>query len=116
MSPMPGDDESEDDDDDVVEDMPPPASYTKGPRQSVSAEAYGAWNTKKEFIAPVYEKTDDQKKRIREVLSHSFLFSALEEKDLETVILAMKEQVLEPSVRIINQGDDGEALYVIESG
>ena len=43
--------EEEDDEEDVVDDMPAiPKHYaTKGPRQSVSAEAYGVWNQKKEF-------------------------------------------------------------------
>merc|ERR1719487_3213044 len=80
VSPAPtaGDeDEEEDDDDDVVEDMPaPPANYTsKGPRSSVSAEAYGEWNKKKAFTPPVYAKSDSQKQRIRDVLGKSFLFT-----------------------------------------
>jgi cAMP-dependent protein kinase regulator len=118
MSPAPDpEDEEEDDDDDVVEDMPPPPNYAqKGPRSSVSAEAYGQWNQKKEFTPPVYPKTDEQKSRIRSVLTNSFLFQSLDDKEMDVVILAMKEQILEPKVRIINQGDDGESLYVIEEG
>merc|ERR550514_1745119 len=85
MSPVPDpEDEEEDDDDDVIEDMPPPPNYAqKGPRASVSAEAYGQWNQKKEFTPPVYPKSDDQKARIRSVLTNSFLFQSLDDKEMD---------------------------------
>lgn len=114
------DDESEEESDDPdAPDMPPPLSaalQNRGPRQSVSAEAYGAWNTKKEFTAPVYEKTDDQKERIQKTLCGSFLFNALEQEDMSTVILAFKERLVEPDVRLIEQGDDGDSMFLIEAG
>lgn len=108
--------EDEDNDDDVVEDMPPPSSYQKGPRSSVSAEAYGAWNQKKEFTPKVVAKSDDQKSRIKQVLCRSFLFMALEEKDLNIVVDAMVEVKVSTGTRIIKEGEDGEVLFVIESG
>lgn len=113
--------EEEDEDDDVVNDLPdikkdPPKQFARGPRQSVSAEAYGKYNQKKEFTPPVFPKSEEQKKRIRGVLEHSFLFNALDDKDLQTVIMAMEEKNLPPKTRIIQQGDDGDSLYVIESG
>lgn len=122
LSPAPsaGDEEEEEDDgdDDVVEDMPaPPANYTsRGPRSSVSAEAYGEWNKKRDFTPPVYPKSDTQKTRIREVLGKSFLFAPLDEKDLTLVVDAMQEKTLDKETRIIQEGDDGECLYVIEKG
>ncbi|KAF4671254.1 hypothetical protein FOL47_001598 [Perkinsus chesapeaki] len=112
-------DESSDDDDDVVDELPPvPASYHhRGPRASVSAEAYGEWNKKRtDFVAPVYPKTEEQKERIKNVLNQSFLFMSIDEKSLDVVIGAMVEKVIEPKQRVINQGDDGDVLYVIESG
>merc|ERR1712216_1084988 len=111
------DEEEEEDDDDVVDEMPePPAYKSKGPRSSVSAEAYGAWNKKEEFTPPVYEKTDEQKTRLNAVLGKSFLFAALSQKEVDIVINAMKEQKLEPGFRIIHEGGDGECLYVVETG
>eukprot|EP00919_Chromeraceae_sp_WS-2016_P054668 GHVR01129954.1.p1 GENE.GHVR01129954.1~~GHVR01129954.1.p1 ORF type:complete len:396 (+),score=89.88 GHVR01129954.1:24-1211(+) len=109
--------ESQSDEDDVVEDLPVfnPVSRNKM-RVSVSAEAYGAWNKKTLFTPPVHSKTDAQCGRLQGVLSNSFMFSALEAKDMNTVILAMQEKVLKPKERPINQGDDGDCLYVIESG
>uniref|UniRef100_A0A0G4HIE2 cAMP-dependent protein kinase regulatory subunit n=1 Tax=Chromera velia CCMP2878 TaxID=1169474 RepID=A0A0G4HIE2_9ALVE len=112
-------DEDDDEDEDEVGDLPEftQVNRGRGPRASVSAEAYGAWNKKDtEFKAPVYEKTEDQVTRIKGVLANSFLFSALEAKDLETVILAMQEKTLKAKERPICQGDDGDVLYVVEKG
>jgi cAMP-dependent protein kinase regulator len=62
-------------------------------RESVSAEAYGAFNKKKEnFVATVITKTEDQKKRIRTKLNMSFMFKALDEKEKLVVIDAMEEK------------------------
>jgi cAMP-dependent protein kinase regulator len=112
------DDDEEDNEDDTMEELPPPPSgyQQRGPRSSVSAEAYGAWNQKKEFTPPVYPKSEEQKRRIEGVLSQSFLFSNLEHKELDLVIGAMVEKVLQPKERIIKQGDDGDVLFVVEEG
>jgi cAMP-dependent protein kinase regulator len=114
-----GDDEEEEEDDD--DDEPPPDFFKEqtGPpkaRQSVSAEAYGEWNAKKTFVPPVIAKSDDQKDRLKNCLSKSFLFTSLDDKDLNLVIGAMKEVVAEPKQRVINQGESGDFLFVIESG
>jgi len=114
-----GGDETEEEDDE--DDEPPEgffkseAQLTKG-RASVSAEAYGEWNTKKAFVAPVITKTDEQKDRLRQVLQKSFLFETLETNDLTVVIGAMSEVNAAPSENIINQGDQGDFLFVIETG
>merc|ERR1719198_2523697 len=91
--PAEAEEEQADEEDDVDE---LPIEYiqpekTRGNRGSVSAEAYGAWNEKKAFSPPVIEKSDEQKERIKAVLMKSFMFQALEDKDLSTVIGAMKE-------------------------
>jgi len=111
--------EEEDNDDDYVDELPPaPANYaTKGQRSSVSAEAYGAWNKKGNFTAPVIMKTDEQKARIKKSLAASFMFSMLDEKDLATVIDAFKEDKRSPDSEVIKQYDeDADSLYLIESG
>mmetsp|Transcript_94203 Transcript_94203/g.237527 ORF Transcript_94203/g.237527 Transcript_94203/m.237527 type:complete len:333 (+) Transcript_94203:94-1092(+) len=113
------DEEEEEEEDDDADDEPPPdfeRPMTNKARQSVSAEAYGEWNTKKAFVAPVIAKTDEQKDRLRQVLSRSFLFSSLEENDFNVIIGAMKEVQVKEKERVINQGDSGDFLFVIESG
>lgn len=113
------DEESEEEDD---EDEEPPPEFFKTAdqigraRASVSAEAYGEWNKKKAFVAPVIPKTEEQKQRLKDCLSKSFLFSTLEDKDMTVVIGAMKEVIADPHQRVITQGDQGDFLCVIESG
>merc|ERR1719473_1183229 len=86
------DTKDEDSEEDDNEDDEPPPDFFKSENQmgkaraSVSAEAYGEWNTKKAFVAPVVTKTDEQKERLRNVLSKSFLFSTLEDNDITVVI------------------------------
>ncbi|CAE8618611.1 unnamed protein product [Polarella glacialis] len=112
------DEESAEDDDDEDEDeMPPPPPPGKmKARASVSAEAYGLWNQKKEFTAPKHPKSEDQTNRLRAILQNSFLFASLDAKDMDTTLLAMKEVQFEAGQKIIQEGDDGEVLFVIEAG
>lgn len=112
------DEESEESDDDEMEDMPPPPpmDYFKRERSSVSAEAYGEFNKKYSFIPPVHPKTLEQKARIKSVLLNSFLFSHHDAHDIETLTEAMMEFECEAGTRLINQGDDGDCLYIVEAG
>lgn len=108
-------DEEEEDDDDEVEEILPPSKLAKA-RQSVSAEAYGAWNQKKAFTPPVFAKTEEQKGRLQKTLSKSFMFSELDSKDMESILLAMKEVTFEAGKQVIKEGEDGDYLFVIEKG
>mmetsp|Transcript_3535 Transcript_3535/g.8290 ORF Transcript_3535/g.8290 Transcript_3535/m.8290 type:complete len:411 (-) Transcript_3535:99-1331(-) len=98
--------------------QPPPSSYMKrGPRASVSAEAYGMWNQRNnDYTAPVYPKTEEQRERIRGVLQQSFLFSSMEPKEIGILIDAMQERTVEAGTRLIDQGEDGNELFVVEEG
>jgi cAMP-dependent protein kinase regulator len=87
-----------------------------GQRASVSAEAYGHFNKKEDFTPKFVPKSEAQNKRISECVSHSFMFNSLEEKDLLTVINAMEEKRFESGESVINQGENGDVLYIIESG
>lgn len=89
---------------------------TKGQRVSVSAEAYGNYNIKKEFVPKIIKKTEDQKKRISEKLNNSILFNTLEQNEKETVLNAFTEHKYKLNDLIINQGDQGDVLYLVESG
>jgi cAMP-dependent protein kinase regulator len=64
----------------------------KGPRSSVSAEAYGTWNKKADFNARVVEKSEEVKNKILIRLQQSFLFSSLTEIEIEIVIGALEER------------------------
>lgn len=93
-----------------------PKNYMSRQRASVSAEVFGVFNKKLAFTPPVYPKTQDQLTRLKKILSNGFMFAALDPKDLESVTLAMQEKILPPNNRVIQQGDAGDCLYVVESG
>jgi len=85
-------------------------------RSSVCAEVYGAFNKKEDFVAKIVKKTAEQYERIINKVNQSFMFSALDEKELKTVIDAMEEQNFKKNDVVIKQGDDGEVLYLLETG
>jgi len=72
------------------------------------------------WVAPVHEKTDEQKARLTTALLKSFMFAALEAEDLEKVIKAFVAFPAEPDVVVIKQGAEVDstepALFVIEEG
>mmetsp|Transcript_11058 Transcript_11058/g.24813 ORF Transcript_11058/g.24813 Transcript_11058/m.24813 type:complete len:342 (-) Transcript_11058:74-1099(-) len=111
--------ETEDDDDDYVEDLPPPAAYLKkGPRSSVSAEAYGDWNKKTTtYTPPFYQKPPETEQRLKAALAKSFMFNSLDEKDLKAVIGAFRQVDKNPGDIVIQQGDtDAKELFMLEKG
>jgi len=114
----PVEDEEEEEEDDADDEPPPDFEKPQGnrARQSVSAEAYGDWNAKKAFVPPVIAKSDEQKERLKNCLIKSFLFANLETNDLSIVIGAMKEVNTTAGDRVIKQGENGDFLFVIESG
>ena len=72
--------------------MPEPiVNKHKGPRASVSAEAFGTWNQKTAFKANIIPKSADVKIALRKKLDMAFMFSALDEKEKNVVIYAMVE-------------------------
>lgn len=74
----------------------------KGPRGSVSSEAFGAWNKKGDFEAKVVPKSEATKKKILARLTQAFMFSALDEKEKTIVLDAMEEKRAVKGVHIIN--------------
>jgi len=88
----------------------------KSARASVSAEVYGKFNQKSAFQPKNVEKSEEQRGRIRAKLSQAFMFSALDEKEQNIVINAMEEKTFEPEEYVIQQGENGDNLYVVDSG
>ena len=111
--------EGSDGDDDVF-DLPleevKKNAAKRGPRASVSAEAFGNWNKKEEFKAPFYPKSDELISALRTRLSQAFMFSNLNPDELEIVLGAMQKVSFQAGETVIKQGDDGDNLYVVETG
>ena len=68
------------------------------------------------FVPHVYEKTADEKEKLRRILRNITMFKSISERNLEVTIDSMKKQTFDNGVTVIQEGDDGDAFYVIESG
>merc|ERR1712107_175345 len=44
------------------------------------------------------------------------MFAELDPKDMETILMAMKEVVIQSGEKVITEGESGDFLFVIESG
>ena len=109
-------DQLTDEEDDHIVEVRQPKTSIRGPRIAVSAEAYGEFNKKGDFKPVVHAKHEDQATAIRSRLIHSFMFNSLESSDLKIVIDAMEENHFKKGDVIINQGDQGDCLYIVEQG
>jgi len=64
----------------------------------------------------VIPKTEEQIARIKAKVEKSFIFGALDEKEKAIVIGAMEEKIFKKGEAVIKQGDDGDNLYVVDTG
>ena len=85
-------------------------------RTSVSAEVYGLHNEKGNFKPRVIPKSESQIQRIKSRILNSFLFCNLDSEPLRIVIDAMEEKHYNAGQSVIEQGEDGDVLYVVEKG
>jgi cAMP-dependent protein kinase regulator len=85
-------------------------------RTSVSAEAFGMWNKKDDFVPKFVQKSQQARDRITARLGQSFMFANLDDKEKDVVIGAMEEVHFNPKDKVITQGEDGDVLYVVDKG
>lgn len=109
--------------DDYVDDLPDEqlakmraSSIRSGARTSVSSEAYGRYLSKDDFKPVVHSKSPEQKEQIKAKLEESFMFNSLEPKELNIILDAIKVVEFKAGETVIEQGDDGDVLYLIGNG
>ena len=85
-------------------------------RKAISAESYGKFNKTEKFKPRYIQKSDSQITRIKGRILQSFLFNTLEAKDISIVIGAMEEKAFSSGDVVIQQGDEGDCLYIVDSG
>lgn len=85
-------------------------------RSSVSAEVFGEWNKKQDFIPRVIPKTTEQRLSILSRLNKNFMFASLDDREKEIVIEDMEERDVNTGDIVIQQGHDGKELFVVASG
>lgn len=94
------------------------SNYNFSRRTSVSAESINPAEADSEnWMPPVFPKSDDQKARLRHAISPNFLFSNLEEAQLNQLLNALQEKPIPAKgIKVINQGESGDYFYVVEKG
>ena len=85
-------------------------------RTSVSAEVFGKYNQKEAYQPYVVPKSQQQKDSLKQRLTTTFMFKALDEAELNIVIDAMEEKKFAEGQTVITEGEAGSVLYVVESG
>eukprot|EP00340_Litonotus_pictus_P001128 CAMPEP_0170518338 /NCGR_PEP_ID=MMETSP0209-20121228/4048_1 /TAXON_ID=665100 ORGANISM="Litonotus pictus, Strain P1" /NCGR_SAMPLE_ID=MMETSP0209 /ASSEMBLY_ACC=CAM_ASM_000301 /LENGTH=385 /DNA_ID=CAMNT_0010803861 /DNA_START=51 /DNA_END=1208 /DNA_ORIENTATION=+ len=110
------DDEDDDIDDHIDKKVIHAQARLSRQREAVSAEVYGQFNQKENFVPKYVAKNDDQIQRIKARVLQSFLFAALESKDLGIVIGCMEEKHYKAGQNVITQGESGDCLYIVETG
>jgi cAMP-dependent protein kinase regulator len=122
--PSPDEDDADEDDadDDTIDDVAfmmasQQAAANRGNRTSVSAEAYGHWNKiEEDFQPPVYEKSPEHEEFFLQMLSRNPIFAALPQASLRLVVGAIFPHDSAPGEVVIQEGDDGDYLFIVEAG
>lgn len=93
--------------------LPPGVNLNR--RSSVSAESI---STSKADLSEgaQFPKTENQKERLLAALSPNLLFRQLDQDQIQSLLLAMREMRFSKGDIVIKQGDDGDFCYVTESG
>jgi cAMP-dependent protein kinase regulator len=64
----------------------------------------------------VIEKSEEIKAQIIDRLSKAFMFEALDDKERDIVVMSMEERKVAAGDTVIQQGDDGAELFVVDNG
>jgi len=91
-------------------------SRTGRGRKSVSGERYNPEEDEDDDPVKVVPKTDEQRERLKVVSKKVMLLNRLDEEQLGNVLNAMEERQVNAGEVVIQQGDDGDNFYVIDSG
>jgi len=106
---------SDQDDSMMSEDEAPPQNCNYR-RKSVFAEAYNPEEDDDEGQKAVFPKSDEQRARLSDAVQGILLFRALDPHQMQEVIDAMFDRKVTAGENVIQQGDDGDNFYVVESG
>lgn len=88
----------------------------KNSRQGISAEVFGQFNKKADYVAKVIPKDPTIKEEIQRLIEKSILFQSLNRDDISIVIDAMEEVSTIEGQAIITEGERGDTLYIIDGG
>jgi cAMP-dependent protein kinase regulator len=70
----------------------------------------------KDFVAPLVPKNEEQIEFLEHALKDNFVFGSMQSKELRTLVNAMTLNSVKKGTKMIQQGDKGDYLYVLQSG
>ena len=85
-------------------------------RVSVAAEKYNPEEDTDDTPKVVHKKTESERSSLKETIKNIFMFRSLDSTQVNDLLDAMFSRVVQKGDVIIEQGDDGDNFYVIESG
>jgi cAMP-dependent protein kinase regulator len=99
-------------------DAPPPgAGRRRGRGGAISSESMAmASSGAAPFKVTTVKKDDESRERIENAVAGNILFSHLDDTDRDTLVDAMAPKTFAPGSTIIQQGDDGDFFYIVDSG
>jgi cAMP-dependent protein kinase regulator len=74
------------------------------------------FNKRESYVPKFIKKSEEQIQRIKVRIMQSFLFAGLEMGEVSLVIGAMEEKHFKAGQDVIVQGENGDCLYVVETG
>ncbi|KAL3808478.1 hypothetical protein ACHAXA_008774 [Cyclostephanos tholiformis] len=94
---------------------------TKGGLASVHAQRFdnifsAPQTMEGNFVAPVFEKSDEDVEFLLDALADNFVFNTLDEFELETLVNAFENYEVHKGEVIIRQGDMGGHFYIVYRG
>eukprot|EP00475_Leptophrys_vorax_P027838 TRINITY_DN3978_c0_g1_i1.p1 TRINITY_DN3978_c0_g1~~TRINITY_DN3978_c0_g1_i1.p1 ORF type:complete len:694 (+),score=213.77 TRINITY_DN3978_c0_g1_i1:59-2140(+) len=94
----------------------PPPNYNRGRRRTgISAEPVDVLE-QKESTPVFFPKPEEEKQRILECIEDNILFTALDSKQMGTILDAMQTLNFKAGTNIIVQGQEGDYFYVMDEG
>lgn len=94
-----------------------PVAFNANRRTSVSAEALNPAKLKSEsWKPPVNNLSTTEEETLANNLKNNFLFKQLDANSKKTVIAALQQKSFTKDTVIIQQGDEGDFFYIIETG
>ena len=82
----------------------------------ISQQAFGIFNKKESVVLAEIPKSAETQLLIKSLIRSSILFQNLDWKDEETLIKAMSEKEFQSGQTVIKEGEDGNELFIVESG
>ncbi|KAL7503738.1 hypothetical protein ACHAXN_001944 [Cyclotella atomus] len=70
----------------------------------------------KDFVAPVYPKSDDDVEFLLDALSDNFVFNTLDEVELETLVNAFENYECDEGHELVQQGEIGGYFFILRKG